>query len=117
MAYPTGAEIRAMLPAAGAGITDLEGQAFVDEWVERVRLAAPPLLATDPTPENGVTRRIVREGAEGDALKLQRQRDALPTDDAVEQIARAEESLATYDRENVGVDETTTSAALTGLPW
>lgn len=118
MAYPTGAEIRAMLPAAGEGITPLEAQTFVDEWIERVRLAAPPPLSTDPTPENGITRRIVRRGAWGDARQLQLVRDGYTeTPDADLALTQAEESLSAYDAENVGTDETTQTAALTGLPW
>jgi hypothetical protein len=122
MAYPTGAEIRSLLPASGAGITEPEAQAFVDEWIERVRLAAPPPDNDDgtpgPTPENGITRRIVRRGAWGDARQLQLVRDGYTeTPDADLALTQAEESLEQYDRENVGVDESAPSVALTGLPW
>lgn len=122
MAYPTGVEIRAMLPAAGEGITVAEAQAFVDEWIERVRLAAPPPDLEDgtsgPTPENAITRRIVRRGAYGDARQLQLVRDGYTeTPDADLALTQAEDSLAAYDRENVGVEETAPSAALTALPW
>lgn len=40
MAYVTGSEIRAMLPADGAGVTLAEAQAFVDEWIGRINEAA-----------------------------------------------------------------------------
>lgn len=107
-----------MLPASGAGVTAIECQAFVDEWVGRIRLAAPPPLTTDPTPETVVTRRIVRRGAWGDARQLQSMRDGYTeTPDADLALKYAEKALADYDSENVGTDETAPSAALTALPW
>lgn len=106
MAYPTGAEIRGMLPAGGEGVTAAECDAFVAEWIDRVDEAAG-LTATENFTDTVTTRRIVRRGAWGDARQLQLVRDGYTeTPDADAALKWAESALADFDAENTTPAET-----------
>lgn len=123
MAYPTGTEILAMLPFGGASVTVAQADAFVADWVELVREAAPPVDNADgtpaTTPETAFSRRLVRRGAWGDTRKLQWVLDGHigEPEDATLALTEAEEWLEQYDSENSAEGESVPSARLTPLPW
>lgn len=123
MAYPTGAEILAMLPYGGASVTEAQANAFVEDWKGLVHEAAPPPDNEDgtpaDTPETAFTRRLVRRGAWGDARKLQWVLDghAGEPEDATLALTEAQEWLEGYDAENSSEGESVPSARLTPLPW
>lgn len=106
MAYPTGADIQGMLPADGAGITEAEAQAFVDEWIGRINEAAG-LPEGETFTDTATTRRIVRRGAWGEARQLQLVRDGYTeTPDADAALKSTEEALAAFDAEHSTPAET-----------
>ncbi len=124
MAYPTGAEIRAMLPVPDPAVTEAECSAFVSEWVGAVEDAAG-----NPTDENGNpvsveswrTRRIVREGALADAeWRLFTLSGYYGEPDAIRaKLARVENMLKSYDVEHSTPAETEREApqGYTGVMW
>lgn len=63
MAYPTGAEIRALLPEGGPGVTDTEGDLLVARW--RARLEFEPTGER----ETELAESLVELGAQGDLYR------------------------------------------------
>ena len=122
MSYPTGAQIRALLPVENPGVSEAECQAFVDEWKEAVDqaygldpAATPPVTQAPETPR---TRRIVREGALADAeLRLLSISGYYGDSEAIgERLKWAEEALASYDAEYSSPSEPS-RVRLGPLPW
>jgi hypothetical protein len=94
-----------MLPAAGAGVTTAECDAFVAEWIGRIDEAAG-LTTPDTFTDTATTRRIVRRGAWGEARQLQLVRDGYTeTPDADAAIKGAESALAAFDTEHSTPEE------------
>lgn len=113
MAYVTGAQIRALLPIDDPAISEADCQALVDEWIGAVNEAygsTPEVPLT--APETWRTRRIVREGALADAeLRLFEQSGFYGDAEAIrERLARAENSLKSYDRDHTSTSETSREA-------
>lgn len=94
MAWPTGGEIRDLLPVEDPVITPEQCQGFINEWVGLIKEAGK----TDAAEETATTLRIVRRGALADALeKLIADSGYVVDPDLVKNMRTwAEKALETY---------------------
>lgn len=119
MAYPSGAEIRGLLPADDPVVTSGQCQAFVDEWVSLVQEAA----GNPATPvETAASRRIVRRGAWADAMEqLMTVSGYVGDPEAVMNTRQwAEKALATFDATHstpAEVSAESPTVFLAEVPW
>lgn len=67
MAYITGEELSSRLPGGGYGLSPVEAQGFVDDWIAMLAPHAP--AGSDNVPETPLSRAIVSRGAFADALE------------------------------------------------
>ena len=103
--YPTGAEIRNLLPADDPPVSESECDTYVDEWVSLVKEAAGN--PEDGSEENATSRRIVRRGAWADAMEQLMTVSGFMGDTEVIASTRtwAEEALERFDAQTSTVEE------------
>ena len=115
MAYVVPQELRQELPNGGKGVTNAKLEVLISDAVEVVT------LANESAPENGLSRRAVREYARSEALKVMRaQGDRIPQTDIDYATGRARDFTDAYRSATASTLDDSADrprALVGGTPW